>query len=61
MCNCAKNRRSPAQARTYTGGGGTQFALLTRDGARQVFGSRLEADAENARLGYTGIVKPVSP
>jgi hypothetical protein len=56
MCNCGKKRA--AQPRTY--GPITQsFSLVKRDGTTQSFGSRLEADAENARLGYTGIVKPV--
>lgn len=58
-CNCGK-KSSPAQPRTYTPGTSTQsFALVSRDGQTRTFGSRLEADAENARQGYTGIVKPV--
>lgn len=35
-----------------------QFALVLRDGRTLRFGSRLEADAENVRQGYTGQVKP---
>lgn len=59
MCNCRKNQT--AQARTYSTSGTTQtFALVDRDGTKTEFGSRLEADAANARSGYTGIVKPVS-
>lgn len=59
MCNCTKSK-SAQQARTYTGTLSTQeFALVKRDGSSVKFGSRLEADAQNARDGYTGIVKPV--
>ena len=60
MCNCG-GRRSAAQPRTYGGSSSTtqQFSLVSRDGTTKTFGSRLEADAENARAGYTGIVKPV--
>lgn len=60
MCNCGKNRA--AQSRPYSGGATTstqQFSLVNRDGSTQSFGSRLEADAANARAGYTGIVKPL--
>lgn len=35
------------------------FALQMRDGRVLKFGSRLEAEAENVRQGYTGTVKPV--
>lgn len=60
MCNCNKGKRA-AQPRRVSGSGGTQaFSLLVPGQAAQQFGSRLEADAENARLGYRGIVKPVS-
>lgn len=60
MCNCGKNRAA-SSARTYgSPTASTQsFALVKRDGTRTEYGSRLEADAENARTGYTGIVKPV--
>lgn len=58
-CNCGKNRASAAQPRTYVGGSTTKYSLVSRDGSTQEFGSRLEADAANARSGYTGIVKPV--
>lgn len=60
MCNCRKNQT--AKARTYPASNGTTqtFALVDRDGSKTEFGSRLEADAANARAGYTGIVKPVS-
>lgn len=36
-----------------------QFALVKRGGDTVTYGSKLEAEAENARAGYTGIVKPV--
>lgn len=65
-CNCGK-RRAQAQARRYTPNSSTTvrsgksdglvFSLILRDGTEQRFGSRLEADAANARAGYTGIVK----
>lgn len=35
------------------------FRLILRDGSDLTFGSRLEADAENVRRGYTGTVRPV--
>lgn len=41
----------PAQGTTQS------FALVQRDGTTTMYGSRLEADAENVRLGYTGTVK----
>lgn len=61
MCNCGGNKPKP---RPYPGtsqqsGKTTQsFSLLLRDGSKQSFGSKLEADAANARAGYTGTVKP---
>lgn len=58
-CNCGKNRATAAQPRTFVGGSTTKYALIERDGSRTEYGSRLEADAANARSGYTGIVKPV--
>jgi hypothetical protein len=62
MCNCGKNRASASRPRTYgTPTGQTQqFALVKSGGETVKFGSRLEADAQNARDGYTGIVKPVA-
>lgn len=63
---CAK-RRAAAQARRYdpastsTRRTGTTdllvFSLILRDGSEERFGSRLEADAANARVGYTGTVR----
>lgn len=60
-CGCGK-RREAAQPRRYvqttTSGDATQaFSLILRDGSVQSFGSRLEADAANARAGYTGTVR----
>lgn len=63
MGNCCGKNRAAAQTRRYaqaTGSNGKAeqaFTLLFRDGRTQHFGSRLEADAENARQGYTGIVR----
>lgn len=59
---CAK-RAAARRTRSYvpTGTTGTSdgmvYTLALRDGSTQRFGSRLEADAENARQGYTGVVK----
>lgn len=58
-CNCGKNRASAAQPRTLVSTSSTKYSLVERDGSKTEFGSRLEADAANARSGYTGIVKPV--
>lgn len=63
-CNCGKNRQA-ARPRTYggtaksgTSGTATQaFSLILPGQEPQGFGSRLEADAANARAGYTGIVR----
>lgn len=35
------------------------FSLALSDGSTLTFGSRLEAEAENVRLGYRGRVIPV--
>lgn len=57
-CGCGK-RKAAAQPRRYTPSEGTTqaFALIKRDGTVERFGSRLEADAANARAGYTGVVR----
>lgn len=60
-CNCNK-RKAAAQPRRYntdgTSGSATQtFSLVFKDGRKESFGSRLEADAANARAGYTGVVR----
>lgn len=57
-CNCNKNK---PKRRVYRpeGGGKTDeqsFVLVKRDGSRETFGSRLEANAANVRSGYTGRV-----
>jgi hypothetical protein len=70
-CNCGKRREprprtgTSAQAKSQApkspkpASGKTQsFALTTHTGKTQTFGSRLEAEAENARNGYTGRVTP---
>jgi hypothetical protein len=60
MCNCGK-KRAASRPRSYgTPTAQTQeFSLVKRGGETVKFGSRLEADAANARDGFTGIVKPV--
>lgn len=63
-CNCGKHRQA-ARPRTYGGGGtsGTSgtasqaFSLILPGKEPQGFGSRLEADAANARAGYIGVVR----
>lgn len=55
-CGCNKGTTG---ARRYDGTAKQEFSLVLRDGTVQRYGSRLEADAANARAGYTGIVKPV--
>lgn len=60
VCGCGGTKvagAGPAQARVYSSSG--NYTLVLPGGDQMVFGSRLEADAENARLGYTGIVKPI--
>ena len=57
-CNCG-NKSSAAQARRLSSGPTQSFVLIKPDNSKQTFGSRLEADAANARAGYTGIVKPL--
>jgi hypothetical protein len=61
MCNCGKGRASASRPRTYSSPtSATQsFSLVKQNGETVKFGSRLEADAQNARDGFTGIVKPV--
>lgn len=75
-CNCGGKPRRPAtsqrpQKPVPTGNpsrpaappstGRTQsFALDLANGQSLRFGSRLEADAENVRRGYTGRVRPVT-
>ena len=61
MCNCTKKASGPRRFSGISGVSGSatqEFVLSKADGTRKVFGSKLEADAENARNGYTGIVKP---
>lgn len=68
-CNCGKTKTRqtasqppppPPPPQPEPPKGQTQsFALDLRDGSRLSFGSRLEAEAENVRLGYTGTVHRV--
>jgi hypothetical protein len=48
---------TPAPGQNTTGKT-QQFTLQLRDGRKFTFGSKLEANAENVRQGYTGVVKP---
>ena len=60
MCCGRTNRQAPAGPRKASGTSGTAtqaFSLILKDGTKESFGSRLEADAANARAGYTGIVR----
>lgn len=66
MACCGKNRQAAARPRPYGGNENTQgstgvatqtFSLIIEGQEPQGFGSRLEADAENARSGYVGIVR----
>lgn len=66
-CNCGRKRRTAANVKPkpkpvdkdQQQQGKTQsFALITGTG-RTVFGSQLEADAANARLGGVGTVRPL--
>lgn len=59
-CNCRKSGANQPRRTGSTSSGTTQsFALIT-NGSKVEYGSKLEADAANARQGYTGIVKPVA-
>lgn len=57
-CNCGKSRAAAAPRRVESSGTTQTFSLLVGS-TEETFGSRLEADAANARSGYAGIVKPV--
>lgn len=46
-------------AKAPTTGQTQQFALDLNTGQTLTFGSKLEAEAENVRRGYTGKVKPL--
>lgn len=54
----ADQAKIPTANQMNTTGTTQQFSLQMRDGRTFRFGSRLEAEAENVRLGYTGTVKP---
>ncbi|MFN2347647.1 MAG: hypothetical protein ABR616_18290 [Dermatophilaceae bacterium] len=48
-CNCRKNRTQPVADR---------YVLTASDGTTSTHGSRLEAEAENAKTGGGGKVRP---
>lgn len=54
-CNCGGNQPKPRPegSSSITT---QQFALRLNTGQTMTFGSKLEADAENVRRGYTGTV-----
>lgn len=63
-CNCG-GRKPPRPAPkprpkgAAAGSNSTQsFTLVDRAGGELTFGSRLEAEAANARSGFRGIVRP---
>lgn len=66
-CNCGGKKvkqgpgiaGAPVPAPAPTSGNTQQFALTSPGGRVQRFGSRLEADATNARQGGAGTVRPV--
>ncbi len=61
-CNCGKNKRaatSDRPQRPMTAGAARQQQYkLVIGGVSRTFGSRLEADAANARAGNRGLVRP---
>lgn len=40
--------------------GTMSFVLMQPDGTQETYGSRLEADAANARQGFSGVVRVIS-
>lgn len=58
MCSCRKNRPAKPKPNSQGKMASQEFVLIARDGKKQTFGSKLEATAANARMGYTGKVKP---
>lgn len=61
-CSCQKPRgpRKYQPEAVTASSGQLPFALVLRDGTVEKFGSRLEADAANARAGYTGTIRQLS-
>lgn len=62
---CCGRPDAPSGTRVYppnnlSNGSAVSFELINSDGTTQTFGSRLEADAENARNGYKGVVRTVA-
>lgn len=65
-CNCGKRKKKPTQQGaakpkppTPADDAKSQFMLITASGQMQRFGSKLEAEAANERMGATGQVRPV--
>lgn len=52
-CNCSKPRPRPRRTVSQE-----KFMLIDGAGNRQVFGSRLEAEAEFIRRGRRGVIRP---
>lgn len=61
MCNCGKKKKTnkTGTTTTTTSKATATFELKPVVGKTMTFGSRLEADAANVRLGNTGRVRPV--
>lgn len=62
MCNCNKPKPSAHRPRPLangSSGAARQSFELIVGGKTATFGSRLEADAANARSGFRGIVRPL--
>jgi hypothetical protein len=53
---CSAKKAGAQQPRVYQGQ--QSFTLTMPDGSATTFGSQLEANAANARAGYTGVVRP---
>lgn len=58
-CSCGKKKRKPVPTSTSQPPSPTaSYELIYDTGRVQTYGSKLEADAANALIGYTGTVKP---
>ena len=58
-CACQDNT-GPRVYPPGTDTGTMSFVLQMQDGSSSTYGSRLEADAANARSGYLGVVRVIS-
>lgn len=62
-CNCgggrAARRRVVDQSGRPAPSDSTVYSVQYSDGSTETFGSRLEADAANARSGYRGVVRRI--